>query len=216
MKLLILFTVIVGWMKVSEAGTSADPSLAIGTPMPNLTEEWAKMEGLDGKKHTLQSVKGEKGTLVVFTCVHCPYVKAWDERLVALVHEFKQKGVNTIWINPNDLEASPQDRPEHMKKQVASLGLNSAVPYVIDSTSNVARAFGATRTPEIFLFNAENALVYKGAIDSSHQQAPPRGSDRHFLRIALNALVNGKEIKENATKSVGCTIKFRDQKSQKL
>jgi thioredoxin-related protein len=191
----------------------AQSSMEIGTALPKFSEAWGTMKGLDGKDHTLQTAKGEKGTLVVFTCVHCPFVKAWDKRLTALSNEFLAKGIQTIWINSNDYESEPRDKPEEMKKQIAALGLNSKIPYVIDSTSNVARAFGATRTPEIFLFNAEGKLAYKGAIDSSHTNPPEVGSTDDWLRLAMEQVLAGKAVENNSTKSMGCSIKFRKQQS---
>lgn len=197
----------------SASVTLAQESLPLGSPLPNFSESWAKMKGLDGKEHTLQSVKGEKGTLVVFTCVHCPFVKAWDDRLTALSNEFQKKGIGVIWINSNDFEKQPEDRPEEMQKQVNEHGLDKSIPYVIDSTSQVARAFGATRTPEVFLFAASGDLAYKGAIDRSHKNPPEKNSSDDYLRLALNGLVEGKSFERKETPSIGCTIKFRDQKS---
>ena len=189
----------------------AQESLPLGSPLPSFSETWATMKGIDGKDYTLQSVKGEKGTLVVFTCVHCPFVKAWDDRLTAISNEFRDKGFGVVWINSNDFEKQPEDRPEEMQKQVKDHGLNSNVPYLVDSTSNVARAFGATKTPEVFLFDAAGKLVYKGAIDRSHRNAPEKNSEDDFLRLALNAVLEGKEVQRKETPSIGCTIKFREQ-----
>ncbi|TVQ80471.1 MAG: thioredoxin family protein [Bradymonadales bacterium] len=201
-------------LMADQKAEKAQGRFGINSPMPVIAEDWGKMKGIDGKEYTLQSVKGEKGTLVVFTCVHCPFVVAWDPRLANLVEEFRAKGINTIYINPNDYEAEKRDHPDHMRTQMANLventELTTPIPYVVDSTSKVARLFGATRTPEIFLFDANNRLVYTGAIDSNHREAPAQGSEDDFLRVALTALVEGKPITKAQTVSRGCTIKWRN------
>lgn len=179
-------------------------ALALGAAMPSRD---VSMKNVDGKAVTLASVAGEKGTLVVFTCNHCPYAKAWEGRVAAVGNAFMKKGVGVIAINPNDPSKYAEDGFEEMVARSEKLGLE--FPYVVDDTSGVARAYGATKTPEAYLFDAEGKLVYHGAVDDSAND--PAAVEAHFLEDALTALVDGKEITRKATKAVGCSIKFRPE-----
>lgn len=184
------------------AAPTAAGALAIGDAMPS-----AGVEMLDvaGKQITLAGVAGEKGTLVVFTCNHCPFAKAWEGRIVALGNEFSGRGVGVVAINSNDPRVAADDGYESMQARAREKGYG--FPYAVDATSGVARAFGATRTPEIFLFDAGGKLVYHGAVDDDSEDAA--AVDKHYLRDALDALVAGKPIPLAETKALGCSIKFR-------
>jgi peroxiredoxin len=164
-----------------------------------------KMKNVDGKEISIADVKGEKGTLVIFSCNHCPFVVAWEERIGKLGNEFQKRGVGVIQINSNDPAKSAGDSYEGMVKRAKDRGF--AFPYVVDADSGVARAFGATRTPEAFLFDAAGKLVYHGTIDDNHKDAA--AAKEHYLKDALEAVVAGKEIAIKTTKAVGCGIKFR-------
>lgn len=163
-----------------------------------------KMKNVDGKELSVADVKGVKGTLVIFSCNHCPFVKAWEERITALGNGALKQGVGVIQINSND-PAKAGDTYEAMQDRAKARGFQ--FPYVVDADSGVARAFGATRTPEVFLFDAAGKLVYHGAIDDNHKDAA--AAKEHYLKDALDALVAGKEITVKTTKAVGCSIKFR-------
>jgi hypothetical protein len=163
------------------------------------------MKNVDGRELSIQDVAGSQGTLVIFSCNSCPWVKAWEKRIVELGNGYARRGVGVIVINPNDPARSAEDGYESMKQRARQRGMKFA--YVVDATSDVARAFGATRTPEAFLFDAEGRLVYHGTIDDNARQP---GKVRHrYLRDALEALVAGRPIAVQETKSLGCTIKFR-------
>jgi len=164
-----------------------------------------KLKNVDGKELSLADVKGAKGTLVIFSCNHCPFVVAWEERIAKLGNEFLKKGVGVIQINSNDPAKAAGDSFEGMQKRAKERGFE--FPYVVDADSGIARAFGATRTPEIYLFDAAGKLVYHGTIDDNHKDAA--AAKEHYLKDALDALVAGKEISTKTTKAVGCTIKFR-------
>ncbi len=163
-----------------------------------------KMKNVDGKELSVADVKGVKGTLVIFSCNHCPFVKAWEERITALGNGALKQGVGVIQINSND-PAKAGDTYEAMQDRAKARGFQ--FPYVVDADSGVARAFGATRTPEVLLFDAAGKLVYHGAIDDNHKDAA--AAKEHYLKDALDALVAGKEITVKTTKAVGCSIKFR-------
>lgn len=192
---------------VSSKPSGSKPSspsgpLRLGTLMP-MAE--VAMKNVDGKMLTLKSIAGEKGTLVVFTCNHCPYAKAWEGRVTALGNEFSKKGVGVVAVNPNDPSAYPEDGFDGMKARSKKLGMS--FPYVVDATSDVARAYGATKTPEVYLFDAQGKLVYHGAVDDSANK--PDAVEDAFLRNALTALVSGQSIEQPETKAIGCSIKFR-------
>lgn len=181
---------------------AAAMGLEIGEGIPKAD---VKMKNVDGKEVSIADVRGEKGTLVIFSCNHCPFVVAWEKRIADLGNEFRKRGVGVIQINSNDPAKVPADSFEAMQKRAKERGFE--FPYVVDADSGVARAFGATRTPEVFLFNAEGKLVYHGAVDDNHRDAA--AVKAHYLRDALEALVNGREITTKTIKAVGCTIKFR-------
>lgn len=167
-----------------------------------------KMPGVDGKEVTLKELVGPKGLLVIFSCNHCPWVKAWQSRMVALGNEYMEKGVGVVAVNSNDPTKYPDDDMDHMVAQAKEHGYR--FPYVMDTTSGVARAFGATRTPEVFLFDAQGKLVYHGAIDDNAEK--PEEVKKRYLAEALEALVAGKPVPVAETKALGCTIKFRPAK----
>jgi peroxiredoxin len=178
--------------------------LALGAKAPMAD---TKMKNVDGKTVSIAEVaaKGPKGTLVVFTCNHCPYAKAWEQRIVELANAYGKKGIGVILINANDPAKYKDDDFPEMQARAKSLGMQ--VPYVVDETSAVARAFGATVTPEAFLFGRDQKLVYHGTIDDNHKE--PAKVQKRYLRDALDAVVSGKAPPTAETKSLGCGIKFR-------
>lgn len=176
--------------------------LDIGDPMP---EKETEMKNIDGKMLTLKEIAGEKGTLVIFTCRHCPFAQALQERMVKIGNEYKKKDVGVVFVNSNDPEKYSRDGFESMREQARKN--NYKFPYVMDTTSGVAKAFGALRTPEAFLFDSEKKLVYHGAIDDNARN--PEKVEKQYLRNALEALLSGEEIPKQKTGSIGCGIKFR-------
>jgi peroxiredoxin len=164
-----------------------------------------KMAGVDGKSVTLAGVAGKKGTLVVFTCNHCPWAKMWQTRVTEIGNAAGKAGIGMVAINANDPADYPEDDMNGMKQRAKELKIK--FPYVIDATSDVARAFGATRTPEAFLFDAEGKLVYHGTIDDSPKDAS--AVKDAFLKDAVNAVSTGKTVTTAETKAMGCSIKFR-------
>lgn len=186
----------------AEAPAAAAEGLAMGGSAPMSATE---MRNVDGTMHSIASAAQEKGTLVLFTCNHCPYAVAWQERYVALAHEFMEQGIGVIAINPNDPAEYGSDSFEGTVARAAELSMR--FPYVIDETSDVARAFGAEKTPEAYLFDAEGHLVYHGAIDDSQD---PANVQEHYLRDALTAVAAGSAVAQAETSAVGCSIKFRE------
>ena len=129
------------------------------------------LKGADGKTYTLADVRGPKGTIVVFICNHCPYVKASIGRIVAETKVLREIGIGTIAIMPNDTDTYPEDSFDKMKAFAAKNGFT--FPYVIDETQEVARSYGAQCTPDFFGFNAQDELQYRGRLDASRTTLVP-------------------------------------------
>ncbi len=184
------------------AATAFADSLKLGDKAPMTG---TKMKNVDGKQLSIADVTGKNGTLVIFTCNHCPFVKAWEARIAALGNEYSKRGVGVIAINPNDPAVQAPDSYEEMQTRAKERGLQ--FPYVVDATSDVARAFGATRTPEFFLFDKDGKLVYHGALDDNSKDASK--AEHHYLKDALEAMLAGKSVETAETKAIGCSIKFR-------
>jgi len=188
-------------MVMMSVATSA-LALSIGDPAPKTD---VKMKNVDGRELSIADVAGPKGTLVIFSCNHCPFVKAWESRIAEIGNTYREKGVGVIAINSNDPNAYPEDGYEQMQQRAKDRGFR--FPYVVDATSEMARAFGASHTPEAFLFNKEGKLVYHGAIDDNSRDASK--VEAPYLKDALNALLAGQPITIKETKAIGCSIKLR-------
>ena len=177
--------------------------LAIGDAAP-MTD--TKMKNVDGKEFAIADVAGKKGTLVVFTCNACPFAQAWEKRIVAIGNSYPKKGIGMIAINSNDPARVADDDYAPMQKRAKDRGMK--FPYVVDATSNVARAFGAGHTPEAYLFDASGKLVYHGAVDDNKDATKV---SRKYLEEAMKALIDGRDVALSETKSIGCSIKFRPE-----
>ncbi len=163
------------------------------------------LPGVDGRRYSLDSFKESKALAVVFSCVHCPYVLAWEDRLIALSAEYSGRGVSFVLINANDALKYPADSFENMKTHAAEK--KYAFPFLQDETQAVARAYGAERTPEVFLFDRARRLVYTGAVDDNYDN--PSAVTKPYLKEALDAVLDGSAVKTPATPPVGCTIKWK-------
>ena len=161
-----------------------------------------KMKSTDGSMVSLNDVKGKKGTLVIFTCNKCPFVEAWQDTMVKLGNTYMTKDIGVAFINSNDPSVKG-DTLENMQALAKKEGYK--FPYLVDATSGVAKSFGAGKTPDVFLFNADGKLVYQGAVGDGGRK--PSGAI--WLEDALKALEAGKPIDMAQTKAVGCSIKFR-------
>ncbi|MEA2453810.1 MAG: hypothetical protein QOI45_72 [Thermoleophilaceae bacterium] len=152
----------------------------------------------DGREHGPDGV-----TVVVFTCNHCPYALGWHERLLQVARDYD--GITFLAVNPNDAERYPTDSYEAMKERVKADG-GWPHPYLRDESQDVARAYGAKTTPDVFLLDAESRLRYRGAPDGDHR-APERNAE--WLREALDAVLSGQEPPRPETDPVGCSVKWR-------
>jgi thiol-disulfide isomerase/thioredoxin len=158
---------------------------------------------------------GKRGLLVMFVCVHCPYVKHVEEELARIGNDYFRGGRGPIAIaaiQSNDVAQYPEDGPNEMRKQAQRLGWR--FPYLLDETQEVARAYEAACTPDFFLFDAEMRLVYRGQLDDSRPRRKDFGNDEPVtgrdLRAALDAVVDGRLPSPEQRSSIGCNIKFRD------
>jgi len=181
--------------------TAQAKPLPLGATLPNSN---TALQSVGGKNQSLNDAVGEKGTLIIFTCNHCPFVKAWDTRIAALANAAKLKGVGVLALNPNDPKTFGDDDFKTMQARAKELALQ--YPYAIDAKSTLARTFGATRTPEVFLFDAKKSLIYHGTIDDNSRDAS--AVQKHYLQNAIEALLQGKEPTPAQTKALGCSIKF--------
>ena len=183
----------------------ARAQLALGADIPMAD---VKMKNVNDKDITLASQAGKKGTLVVFTCNHCPWAKLWQDRVAEIGNAAVAAGLGAVAINSNDPTVNAEDGFAEMKKRAKALKMK--FPYVVDGTSDVARAFGATRTPEAFVFDASGKLVYHGTVDDSPKDVA--AIKEFYLKDAVNAVAEGKAVTNAETKAFGCTIKFRGEK----
>ena len=163
------------------------------------------LEGVDGRSYGLQDVRGEKGTLVMFICNHCPYVRAVIDRLVRDVAELQALGIGAAAVMPNDTEAYPADSFENMKVFAAENGFT--FPYLIDRTQGVARAYDAVCTPDFFGFDADLGLQYRGRLDASRVEPVP-GARRELFEAMQEVAASGQGPREQIA-SMGCSIKWR-------
>ncbi len=169
--------------------------LSLGDPAPAF-----ELPGIDGRTHSPGDYEG-KPVAVVFSCCHCPYVVAWEDRLNAITRDYDGRA-GLVAVNSN--AGYLGDSPEDMKRRAEEKGF--VFPFVYDETQEVARAYSAARTPEVFLFDAEHRLAYHGAPDSDY--ANEAGADP-WLRQALDALLAGETPPIQETPPVGCTVKYR-------
>lgn len=177
-----------------------DNKLKIGSRAPGFS-----LPAVDGKFYSLTSFVDKKILVIVFSCNHCPYVQAYEQRIIELQKEFENRGVQLIAINSNDDKKYPEDSFDEMKIRTADKNFN--FPYLRDETQEVAKSYGATHTPQIFLFDENRKLRYEGKIDDNWQE--PEKVKSKYLRDAILEVLDGKEVSVPETFSIGCTIKWK-------
>ena len=180
---------------------------AIGekAPMPN-----APMMGVDGQQHTLTSLKGDNGLLVVFSCNTCPFVvgngtktEGWEGRYNGLAELAESLNIGMVLVNSNEAKREGDDSFVAMKRHAAEAGYT--MPYVMDEGSKLANACGARTTPHAYLYNKDMTLAYRGSIDDNVNRAEE--VEENYLSVAMTRMAEGKKIKTQETKAVGCSIK---------
>ena len=164
-----------------------------------------KLKNVDGKMVSLSDFKNAKGYIIVFTCNHCQYAKLYEDRLIAINDKYSKMGYPVIAINPNDPTAEPEDSFDEMKKRAKSKGFK--FPYLFDEGQKIYPQYGATRTPHVFLLNAQRVVKYIGAIDDNPNDAS--AVKAKYLEDAIASLQGGKDIIPNVTKALGCSIKVK-------
>lgn len=174
----------------------------LGTIAPDFTLK----DTISDQELSLQSLKGKNATVIYFICNHCPFVIHVNEELVKIAYDFKNEGISFMAISSNDVENYPQDAPHLMKK--TAMELNYPFPYLYDETQEVARSYDAACTPDIYVFDKELRLAYRGQLDDSRPEngVPVTGKD---LRNALQNILDGKRISKDQKPSIGCNIKWK-------
>ena len=171
-------------------------AIAIGERAPDF-----ELPDTDGTRH---APDGDPATVVVFTCNHCPYALAWHERILAAARDYADRGVRFLAINANDAQRYPRDSLEAMKRRVAAE--EWPLPYLRDESQDVARAYDAKTTPDVFVLDSQRRLRYRGAPDADYDDP---GQDAAWLRQALDAVLAGGDPRPTETKPVGCSIKWK-------
>jgi thiol-disulfide isomerase/thioredoxin len=173
--------------------------LRIGASLP----QFSGLTGVDGKPHS-GSEYASPVLVVVFSCNHCPYVQAYEERMMAFQRDYEAKGVRLVAVNSNDEKNYPEDGFDEMVKRSMERGFN--FPYLRDAGQDAANAFGATHTPQFFVFDNDRKLRYSGKMDDNWKE--PQAARELYLRDAVDAILAGRPVKTPETHSIGCTIKW--------
>ncbi len=163
------------------------------------------LKNVDGKMVSLAGIKDAKGYIVVFTCNACPYAKAYEDRIIALHNKYAPLGYPVVAINPNDKDVQPADSYEKMQERAKEKKI--LYSYLYDETQEIAKTYGATRTPHVYVLDASRVVKYIGAIDDNSEDAS--AAKEKYVENTVEALRNGKEISTKETKAVGCGIKWK-------
>ena len=175
-------------------------SLAVGDRAPAFS-----LPDTFGESHALPDGQGTLATVVVFTCNHCPYALAWHDRILAVARDYAERGVRILAVNPNDGERYPRDSYEAMQRRVQADG-GWPIPYLRDESQEVARAYGARTTPDVFVVDGTGRVAYRGAPDADSGDP---SLDAAWLRAALDDVLAGRPVRRAETKPVGCSVKWR-------
>lgn len=176
--------------------------MPLGTKAPDFT----LTDTVSGAEKTLNELSGSLGTVVMFICNHCPFVKHVNAGIVALAGDYQDKGIDFVAISSNDVENYPQDGPELMKENAQAEGFT--FPYLFDESQEVATAYDAACTPDFYLFDSGLHLVYRGQLDDSRPEngIPVTGID---IRNAIEAVLSGRKVDPDQKPSIGCNIKWK-------
>ena len=220
-KLLILSMVVLSFISCKKEEKTSEQNTTNDTIKKTETVETVKtgyqigdesidfsLKNIDDKMVSLANFPDAKGFIVIFTCNHCPYAVAYEDRIVALNNKYASLGYPVIAINPNDPAVQPEDSFDAMKVRAKEKGF--AFPYLFDEGQQVYPVYGATKTPHVFILNKENnknIVKYIGTIDNNYEDA--NGVTERYVETAVDALLAGKEIQQPTTVAVGCTIKTK-------
>jgi len=165
------------------------------------------LKNVDGKMISLSDFPEAKGFILIFTCNHCPFSVAYEDRIIALDKQFKSQGYPVIALNPNDPRIQPEDSYDNMKKRAKNKKFT--FPYLLDENAEVARKYGATKTPHVYvlhIYKGQPMVAYIGAIDDNSRNAAD--VKEKYVENAVNALLSGEAVNPAQTKAIGCSIKF--------
>ena len=176
------------------------PNIKLNDPYVNFL-----LTGTDGKNYSLDMTSLGKIKVVIFSCNHCPYAQAWEDRIISLQKKYINNGVSVIMISSNDSVEYPEDSFEKMKERHIEKKFN--FPYLYDETQEIAKMYGAERTPEVFVFDSLGLLRYTGAIDDNYEDESLVNSS--YLMNALDSIIQGNKADVETTDPVGCTIKWK-------
>lgn len=176
----------------------------VGLPLESPAVDF-DLKGVDGKSHSLKSFADKKALVIVFSCNHCPYVQAYEDRMVQLQKDYANKGVTLVAINSNDETGYPEDSYPNMIKRAKDRGFN--FPYLRDESQEIARKYGAICTPHVFAFDQQRKLQYKGRIDDNRNPELVKTKD---LRNALDAILGGQRPSSQETRPFGCSVKWKN------
>jgi peroxiredoxin len=205
MKILILAGLLM--MTGSIFATDDGPETTGGYKVGDKARDF-KLKNVDGKMVSLADFKDAKGFIVIFSCNHCPYVVKYEDRMNELNKKYASKGFPVIAINPNDDVSHPEDSFEKMVERAKEKKFT--FPYLRDETQEIARAYGAEKTPHTYVLLKDGSdfiVKYIGAIDDN--PGNPKGVKEKYVEQAVNALLSGKEIQTPETKAIGCSIKWK-------
>jgi peroxiredoxin len=163
------------------------------------------LPGTDGQQHSLEDYADSDFLVLIQSCNHCPYVLAWEGRMKAIERDYGNRGVRVVAVNSNDAIRYPADSFEEMRTRAEREGFK--FDYLHDEDQSLARALGAERTPEVFVFDRDRRLVYHGAIDDNRDDT---AVTQHYLREVLDALLDGRDPPVQETEPVGCSVKWID------
>ena len=167
-----------------------------------------RLKNIDEAMVSLKDYSDKKGAIVIFTCNHCPYAKMYEQRIIELDKKYAPMGYPVIAINPNDPSQEAEDSFEEMQKRAKEKGYT--FPYLVDGTQEIAKTYGATRTPHVYLLKNDGGkftVAYIGAIDDNHKDA--KAVTKRYLEDAIQQVDAGKKVETSFTKAIGCTIKWK-------
>lgn len=175
-------------------------------PLGTIAPDFKLIDAVTGNEVSLREKRGNRATVIFFICNHCPFVIHVNDELVRIANQYSEQGISFLAISSNDVKNYPQDAPHLMKK--IAIELNYPFPYLYDESQDVAREYAAACTPDIYVFDHNLKLVYRGQLDESRpgNGIPLTGKD---LRHALDCLIEGKENTQNQKPSIGCNIKWK-------
>jgi peroxiredoxin len=176
--------------------------LPLGTSAPDFNLP----DTVSGENKSLQELRSEKATVIMFICNHCPFVKHVNAELVSMSNKYIDKGISFVAISSNDVVNYPDDSPEKMKQAAADLGYK--FPYLFDESQDVAKSYQAACTPDFYIFDGDLKLVYRGQLDESRpgNDIPVTGMD---MRAALDNILEGEQVSGDQKPSIGCNIKWK-------